>query len=457
MQQQSNRSCVVEFIHSGWRGALALTALLIIPATSRAQDRDVTRRAGERPPDATALCGDGSYSFSTRPDIACLGHLSIRKWFGSRPIAPVMTRAQPVLAKVDTVHVLRVDTVRIRGSTDTVMSTTGSRWFLRKVFFATDRAKDGPWTSGVADEEDGFFDGKRASNSVMSFGSVDVSIPKTHKAGEIEHPALYAVWSRPDASRFMQIVNVTVGDEASLLNQIREDVQSAITNDVLVFVHGYNVGFRDALLRTAQLAWDLKFDGPAIAFSWPSRGDLGSYVIDRNEAERSASNLRHFLDSVTAATGADRVHVIAHSVGALVLGRALALAGAPTTRLRQVVLAAPDIDADVFTQQIMPAFRAQASSTTLYASSHDRALAAARYVVGGAQRAGEIRPAPVLAPGLDTIDASSAETDMLGHSVVFQNRVLIDDLFNLVTENKSAANRRLRLEQSGARQWWVVP
>jgi esterase/lipase superfamily enzyme len=37
-------------------------------------------------------------------------------------------------------------------------------------------------------------------------------------------------------------------------------------------VHGYNVSFDDAALRTAQLAYDLTFDCPAAFFSWPSKG-----------------------------------------------------------------------------------------------------------------------------------------------------------------------------------------
>jgi esterase/lipase superfamily enzyme len=47
-----------------------------------------------------------------------------------------------------------------------------------------------------------------------------------------------------------------------------------------IFVHGYNVTFEDAARRTAQMSYDLSFDGAPVFYSWPSQGSLGDYLKD---------------------------------------------------------------------------------------------------------------------------------------------------------------------------------
>ena len=62
-------------------------------------------------------------------------------------------------------------------------------------------------------------------------------------------------------------------DEESVMKAARQQLQSsrAFNNQLLVFVHGYNVDFDNAVRRAGQLAYDLNFDGPTFLFSWPSR------------------------------------------------------------------------------------------------------------------------------------------------------------------------------------------
>ena len=51
-------------------------------------------------------------------------------------------------------------------------------------------------------------------------------------------------------------------------------------SQALLFIHGYNVTFEDALHRTAQLAYDLKFPRPALCYIWPSKGATVLYTQD---------------------------------------------------------------------------------------------------------------------------------------------------------------------------------
>ena len=55
------------------------------------------------------------------------------------------------------------------------------------------------------------------------------------------------------------------------LDDIVETIDLSDRKEALVFVHGYNTSFADALIRTAQLKVDLEIDGAAVVYSWPSR------------------------------------------------------------------------------------------------------------------------------------------------------------------------------------------
>ena len=90
-------------------------------------------------------------------------------------------------------------------------------------------------------------------------------------------------------------------------------------------------------------------------------------------------------------------------------------------RLKEVILTAPDIDADVFRRDIAPALVASGRPITLYASSKDLALVASKKVHGYA-RAGDAGPGLVVLPGIETIDASTVDTSLLAHSYFAETR-----------------------------------
>src|SRR5690606_3614266 len=90
-----------------------------------------------------------------------------------------------------------------------------------------------------------------------------------------------------------------------------------------IFIHGYNVTFRDAARRTAQIAYDLKFSGAPVMFSWPAQGDVEDYTIDENSAAWAESQVTQFLEATALASGARRMHIIAHSMGNRIVTKAL--------------------------------------------------------------------------------------------------------------------------------------
>lgn len=205
----------------------------------------------------------------------------------------------------------------------------------------------------------------------------------------------------------------------------------------LVFVHGFNVSFDQALQRGAQLARDMNFDGPLFVFSWPSQGSMLKYGTDRNSADAAVDRLVQFLGQVADATGAEQIHVIAHSMGNRVLLPSLArIAADPAGRLRprlgEIVLAAPAVPEADFGKWLDTIVGHGIDRITLYASAVDRAMWAgwarewgttlAGYAAGGV---------PLLHAHVQSIDISKAANPgllELNHDVFASNPVMTEDM-----------------------------
>jgi esterase/lipase superfamily enzyme len=206
--------------------------------------------------------------------------------------------------------------------------------------------------------------------------------------------------------------------------------------EAFVFVHGYNVSFEDAAIRTAQLAYDFGFKGAPIFYSWPSRGSLFGYLDDEQSVQDTTGNLKQFLEDVAASSGATVVHLIAHSMGNRALLPVLAqLAADPQFKdfgkFSTVVFAAPDVDRDVFMQLAAQIHNPQ-NKVTLYVSEHDQALAASHLLFHKEPRAGEAGSDTIVMQGLDTVDVSKLSMDALGHSYFGDNRNVVEDLLKFL-------------------------
>ena len=125
----------------------------------------------------------------------------------------------------------------------------------------------------------------------------------------------------------------------------------------MVFIHGYNVSFHRAARRTAQLAYDLDFAGVPLFYSWPSDGAFLRYTADEQDVRLTVPHLTEFLNDVVQATGAERVHVVAHSMGSRALAAALTDIGRDISEpvFGEVIFAAPDIAAREFRDIVAPA------------------------------------------------------------------------------------------------------
>jgi esterase/lipase superfamily enzyme len=294
--------------------------------------------------------------------------------------------------------------------------------------------------------------------AALTYGTCDVSIPRDHRMGELESPSVWRLEFREDPARHVVLLGVVVQPKDQFFSGLAAKVRRSAGSSAFLFVHGYNVTFEDAARRTAQISYDLGFGGAAVFYSWPSQGATSAYTVDEQNVEWAQANLKSFLADFFARSDAQNVYLIAHSMGNRALTRAAAslLAEHPSlrTRLKEIILTAPDIDADVFRRDIAPALAAAGRPITLYASSEDLALVASKSV-HGYPRAGDAAGGLVVMPGIETIDATGTDTSLLGHSYFAESRSVLSDIFYLIRGSQRADQRRglTRVDTAAGRYW----
>jgi esterase/lipase superfamily enzyme len=118
----------------------------------------------------------------------------------------------------------------------------------------------------------------------------------------------------------------------------------------------------------------------------------------------------------------------------------------------QIFLAAPDVDSDLF-QKLAEAYKQLAERTTLYVSSKDKALVASR-IIHNQSRVGFSPPITVV-EGIDTIDVSDIDLTLVGHGYFAEQRDLLKDIHNLLTDN-TPPDKRFALipQQLAEKKYW---
>lgn len=320
------------------------------------------------------------------------------------------------------------------------------------VFYGTNRKPTG------FPQPNQFYGIERHREGPMSYGKVDVSIPLHHTIGVVERPKWYKLEFSEDPKKHVMLLRLKTLDKDVFFSQVSERAAEDAGKEALIFIHGYNVAFPDAIQRTAQIAFDLDFHGVPIAFSWPSQAALEGYTIDQDNAIWSVPHLSQFLVDLQETTDLESIHVIAHSMGTRVLTQALAQArdAGFQLKLNNVILAAPDIDADVFKEQILPKMRDTAKKMTMYSSSTDTALKVSQKIHGN-DRLGLGGENLRLLEGVDTINATNIDTSLLGHGYYGSHKVVVRDILNLVIRHLDPPQRDLVKGPLGAWEFEKAP
>ena len=324
------------------------------------------------------------------------------------------------------------------------------RFHLVPVFYGTDRNQ-------VKQEGRVGYANDRAKR--LELGRAVVSVPLDHKVPNIERPRAWTIpyvgtilLEKEDPNRHFTLREVKVLSKGDLISLVKQRLGASQTfkNQSIVFIHGYNTGFDSALYRTAQISYDLQFDGAAFAYSWPSGGGLSSYIYDRDSAQGSERYLYEFLSMVQNETGSTAINIIAHSMGnqmLLQVLRSLKLrAPDAMARINQIILASPDVDRDAF-EALAGEITGVAKGITLYAAANDRALEASRIVAGNKPRAGDVPDGgPVIVSGIDSIDITRISTGYLAlnHSGYAEHTDLLTDMAQIIRSGTRPWEKRLK-------------
>jgi len=294
-----------------------------------------------------------------------------------------------------------------------------------RIYYATDRARSG------SELPNDFYSGQRGE---LEYGTATVSIPEQHRPGKIEKPSIWTFDFREDPQRHIVLSSVVPAAAESVFAEMQDHVRKTGKAEAFVFVHGFNVPFHEAAKRTAQMAFDMNFEGLPILYSWPSRASILSYIADTAVVNLSGRRLSRFLEDVVARSGATRIHLIAHSMGNRAMTDALELFAlrykGPLPAFDQVLFTAPDLDAGLFSEMVQT-IRPAARRITLYASNKDWALAFSRKLHGDSPRAGQGGSNILHAAEIDSIDMTEIGEDMLKHSYYANNPSALTDILSL--------------------------
>jgi esterase/lipase superfamily enzyme len=221
------------------------------------------------------------------------------------------------------------------------------------------------------------------------------------------------------------------------------------SKNVLALTHGYNNTFSDAISAAAGFARDINLNGLLLIWCWPSQGWIFGYKNDERANAWSTNHFVVFFQKLMPRLRQKNIDFVAHSMGSHILLQFVSDAGANVSyAARSVVFAAPDVDQEDFKARES---RVTGAFQTLYASAEDRPLYTSRLYHGAGPRAGESGDHLLVMNQVESIDAS-----VPGHSAVFQEPYLIEDLAKLLQHHQHATLRGLIEKTRGALKYWKL-
>ena len=219
-----------------------------------------------------------------------------------------------------------------------------------------------------------------------------IGVPPGHEPGRVERPT----FGSEDPQKHFVVRNRRGLNETAFFSELASHISGRIgsNRDVLLYVHGFNTSYDEARFRLAQIVDDGRFGGVAALYTWPAAGSLLDYGAAKESATIARDALSTLLHRLSEVPDVGRVHILAHSMGAWLAMEALrenAISGSPDLngKLGDVMLAAPDIDLNVFRQQLA---RLDPSHVFILVASNDRALSLSRTLAGDRQRLGALDP-----------------------------------------------------------------
>jgi esterase/lipase superfamily enzyme len=229
----------------------------------------------------------------------------------------------------------------------------------------------------------------------LDFADIVVSIPPAgaRQPGDVPLPS-----SAPgNPERDFVILRADRMDLAQAEANFNARIKRTPGRRVLIFVHGFNTRFEEAVYRFAQIVYDARVNVAPVLFTWPSGGNVTDYVYDRDSAMYSRDALEVVLQALVKDPNVDSISILAHSMGnylAIESLRQMSIRDRGLSpKIRDVMLASPDIDVDVFRRQIAEIDAGpRPAQFTLFISRDDRALGLSSFLARDSTRLGALDP-----------------------------------------------------------------
>lgn len=235
-------------------------------------------------------------------------------------------------------------------------------------------------------EPTGVFGSQRSET--LNFARYDVAIPPDRDIGQIS----YGKPKRPNVSTDFVTTNpILYSGDATFRADLRKSL-SENGREAVIFVHGFNNTFTEGLYRIAQLHHDLDVPGVAVHYSWPSAAEPLGYVYDKDSVMFARKGLEELIQE-TIASGANRIAIVAHSMGSFLTMEALRDISLSNGRLPPqitgVALMSPDIDVEVFRMQAKEIGKLP-EPFIIFGSDRDRVLRLSALITGQRGRLGSL-------------------------------------------------------------------
>ncbi len=214
--------------------------------------------------------------------------------------------------------------------------------------------------------------------------------------------------------------------------------------EILIFVHGFNVEFEEAVYRAAQIHYDLKFQGITILYTWPAGPQGGmfsnlmineTYKVNQQYAKISLPVFKSFLQELfNNLSKGTRIYLIVHSMGhQIVIPVLVELANSnqiKNKKIQEIIFNAPDYPIEDFKRDAK-VIKNIAHRITIYCSPNDNALKASE-VVNKNRRIGQCYKVD----GLDVINVKRVDSPILGIGGLghgyYSSRAILTDLYQLM-------------------------
>jgi esterase/lipase superfamily enzyme len=397
---------------------------------------------------------------------------------GGMPVLTLPAESRSATTAVDLLYITDRAT-----ETDPASDLPYGQERAKRIDFGSARVEIGPGVSWPVLE--------RESRLAARTRDLDLSLGRVQRIGAFPREP-YDIRIGEDGHRYRD--DATLAQHLSARRQLQDEVQRRLalspSNEVMLYVHGFNETFETSAFTAAELCHFLGREPVCAFFTWPasSTGNfLTSYTSTTESADYARNHLKKVIRTVATTPGVERVQLLAHSRGTALLlavvrdlfSEAISAGKEPADVLKvdNIVLFSPDIDMEVAAQMISsyasdpdvfsvwPSGRLPNSLSgrlTVYSSPKDRALLVSRILFRSRNRVGNLRPEDIAREAqqylnrlgdIDVVVYEGERTDAFGHAYFTTNPQVSSDVVQLLRFGKAPGDPGRSLIQRGPVVW----